>query len=87
MKTLTRTIFNGISQNFYRNEKLSLYFLSPLKAGFFGFSTIMIILFICDIFSSVLGIGSIALNGIDIVLAGVGFVLKFGEHLLKNFGG
>lgn len=87
MKTLTRIIFGGISKKAYNYEKLNLYLFRPLKGGVFGFSTIMIILFVCDIFSSLLGFGNITLNTIDIVLAGVGFVLKFSEDLLKNFGG
>ena len=85
MRTLAQIIITQISTSSYRKEKLFFYLFRPLKAGVFGFSVIMIILFLGNLFCSILGIKNLALNKIDLFLAGFCFLLKAVENLLKNF--
>jgi hypothetical protein len=85
MKKLAHIVLTQISTTKYSDEKLYLYLFSPLKAGVLGFSIIMIILFFGDFLCSSFGIQRLTLNGFDVLLAGIGFLLKFGENLLKNF--
>ena len=85
MKKLVQIDLTQISTSKYRDEKLYLYLFKPLKAGVLGFSIIILILFFGDFFCSICGIQRLSLNGFDVLLACIGFLLKFGENFLKNF--
>jgi hypothetical protein len=85
VKVLALILLNQFSVPFYRNEKLYLYLFQPLGAGILGFTAITIILFFGNLISTLMGTKNPALNIFDPALAGFGFLLKFGENLLKNF--
>lgn len=73
----------SISISFIQKEKLYKYLLRPFFAGVLGFVITITVLFLCDLFFSILGIQNLMPNKLDLVLAGLGFLLKFAENLLK----
>lgn len=86
MKTLTHSRQLRISSSVHNSKKLDDYLLKPIKAGFIGFITILMIIFIFNFLTFVLGVNEkFGMDFIDMILAGVGFVLQLTGTLLKSF--
>jgi hypothetical protein len=57
-----------------------------MTAGFWGFFAILMMIFLIHLFPFVTGAGeSFALDMIDFLVAGIGFVLQMTISLFKNF--
>jgi hypothetical protein len=66
--------------------KLNNHLIKPLKAGFWGFTTILMIIFFLNLISFVIGSNEkFGMDFLDLQLAGVGFVLQVTSTSLKNF--
>jgi hypothetical protein len=86
MKTLTQSSSIQITNTIPKFVKLNNYFVRPLKAGFAGFATILMIVFFINLLSFVVGSSSnFGMDYLDLLLAGVGFVLQLTGALLKSF--
>lgn len=83
-KTVISSFLLNISFYLFKNDDLNDYLFRPLRAGIFGFLTVVLILFMGELFSSVLGANKLIFNSLDISLASTGFFLKYAEKLLKN---
>jgi len=86
MKTLTQLNPVQITASVPRFVKLNTYLVRPLKAGFAGFATILMILFFINLLSYAAGSAEkFGMDYLDLLLAGVGFVLQTTGTLLKSF--
>ena len=86
MKTLAETNSVQITTSIPNFSKLNSILIKPLKAGFLGFATIMMLLFFINLLSFVVGSSEkFGLDLIDLLLAGVGFALQTAGTLLKSF--
>lgn len=86
MKTLAQSNPVQVSTSILGSRKLTNHLIKPLKAGFLGFATIMMIIFFINIFSYVIGSNEkFGLDILDLLLAGVGFFLQLTGTLLKSF--
>lgn len=86
MKTITETNSVQIATSIPNFSKLNTILIKPLKAGFLGFATIMMLLFFINLLSFVVGSNEkFGLDIIDLLLAGVGFVLQTTGTMLKSF--
>jgi len=66
--------------------KLNNHLIKPLKAGFGGFTTILMIIFFLNVVTVVIGANKkFGMDFLDFQLAGVGFVLQVTRSSLKNF--
>ena len=66
--------------------KLNNHIIRPLKAGFWGFTTILMIILFLNLISFVIGSNEkFGMDSLDLQLAGVGFVLQVTRSSLKNF--
>lgn len=86
MKTTTQSspVQNTTSIPDYR--KLNNHLIKPLKAGFWGFTTILVIIFFMNLISFIIGSNEkFEMDFLDIQLAGVGFALQMTGTSLKNF--
>ncbi|HEY4754814.1 MAG TPA: hypothetical protein VIH28_02045 [Ignavibacteriaceae bacterium] len=67
-------------------EKLNNHLFKPLKAGFLAFTTILLIIFLFNLLSFVIGSNEkFGMDSLDFLLAGIGFVLQMTGSLLKSF--
>lgn len=86
IKTVTPTDSVQLTAQTVNHKFLVNYFLTPLKAGFSGFATILMIIFISNLFLYTLGSNEkLTLDAMDLLLAGVGFFLQSSANLVKNF--
>ena len=86
IKTMTETNSVRITAPASSNKIFINYIISPLKAGFSGFATILMIIFISNLFLFTLGSNEkLSLDAMDLLLAGVGFFLQGTANLIKNF--
>jgi hypothetical protein len=67
-------------------SKLNNHIIKPLKAGFFGFTAILLIIFFMNLIPFIIGSnGKFGMDFLDFQLAGVGFVLQMTGTSLKSF--
>ncbi len=60
--------------------------VKPLKAGFSGFIAILIVLFLINLISFISGTTEkFAMDSLDFLLAGTGFVLQMTGTVVKSF--
>ena len=86
MKTIAQSNPVQIATSIPEHRKLNDYFIKPLKAGFLGFTTILMIIFFINLLSFVVGSNEkFGLDIMDLLLAGVGFVLQMLSSLFKCF--
>jgi hypothetical protein len=86
MKTITQSNSIQITNTFPKSVKFNNYFVRPLKAGFVGFAAILMIVFFINMLSFVVGSAEkFGMDYLDLLLAGVGFVLQLTSTLLKSF--
>ena len=86
MKTLTHSNPIQITTSIPRFVKVNMYILKPLKAGFIGFATILMILFFINLFSYISGSAEkFGMDYLDLLLAAAGFFLQTSSTLLKSF--
>lgn len=86
MKTLAQYNPTPITTSVPRFIRLNTYLIRPLKAGFVGFATILMILFFINLLSYAAGSAEkFGMDYLDLLLAGVGFVLQTTGTLLKSF--
>lgn len=86
MKTIVQS--NTIKTNFINTNSLRVkeYLIKPFKAGFFGFATILFVLFFINMLSFIFGSAeNFGMDLMDMLLAGVGFFLQLSGALLKSF--
>jgi len=86
MKTIAQTRPVPMTTSLHNNAKINDYLLKPLKAGTIGFVTILMLLFFVNLLSVVIGINEkFGMDFLDMLLAGVGFLLQMSGTLLKCF--
>ncbi len=86
MKTLTHTGPVQITSTVPAYKKINNYLVKPIKAGFLGFASILMIIFFINLLSYVLGsTEKFGMDYLDLLLAGVGFFLQMTGALLKSF--
>ena len=86
MKTLTQSNTVQITNSVSGYRKLNSHLLKPLKAGFLGFATILMILFFINLLSYVAGSAEkFGMDYLDLLLASVGFALQTTGTFLKSF--
>ena len=86
MKTLVQSNLAQVSTSILGSRKLANYLIQPLKAGFLGFSTVLMIIFFINLLSFAIGTNEkFGLDVLDLLLAGVGFFLQLTGTLLKSF--
>ena len=86
MKTIIKSnpVHNSISIHDYK--KLNNHLVKPLKSGFLGFTTVLMIIIIINVLSFVIGSNEkFGIDFLDFQLAGVGFVLQMTGTSLKSF--
>ena len=86
MKTIIKSnpVHNSISIHDYK--KLNNHLVKPLKSGFLGFTTILMIIIILNLLSVIIGSNEkFGIDFLDFQLAGVGFVLQMTGTSLKSF--
>lgn len=67
-------------------KKLNNHLVKPLKSGFLGFTTILMIIIILNLLSFVIGSNEqFRIDFLDFQLAGVGFLLQTTGASLKSF--
>ena len=67
-------------------RKLNNHLIKPLKAGFGGFTTILMIIFFLNVVTVVIGANKkFGMDSLDFLIAGIGFVLQMTYSLLKSF--
>ncbi len=86
MKTITHSSPIRIATPISGFKKLNDYLVKPLKAGFLGFTTILMIIFFINLLSLITGANKqFTMDYLDMLLAGVGFLLQMIGSVLKNF--
>lgn len=86
MKAISQSRPVQITTPITNTKKLNDYIMKPLKAGFLGFATILMILFFLNLLSYVIGMNErFGMDVMDMMLAGVGFFLQLTGTLLKSF--
>ena len=86
MKTLVQSNPAQVSTSILGSRKLTNYLIQPLKAGFLGFSTVLLVIFFINLLSFVIGTNEkFGLDVLDLLLAGVGFFLQMTGTLLRSF--
>jgi hypothetical protein len=86
MKTITQSNQVQITASLPEIRKINEHLLKPLKAGFLGFTTILMIIFFINLFSYIIGTNEkFGMDVLDLLLAGVGFFLQSAGALLKSF--
>jgi hypothetical protein len=86
MKTLVQSNPAQITTSILGSRKLTNHIIKPLKSGFLGFTTIMMIIFFINLISYMIGSNEkFGLDVLDLLLAGVGFFLQMTSTLLKSF--
>jgi len=86
MNTIIKSnpVHNSISIHDYK--KLNNHLVKPLKSGFLGFTTILMIIIIINLLSFVIGSNEkFGIDFLDFQLAGVGFLLQMTGTSLKSF--
>lgn len=86
MKTITQSSPVQITTSIPEIKKLNEHLIKPLKAGFLGFATILMIIFFINLLSYIIGTNEkFGMDVLDLLLAGVGFFLQLTGTLLKSF--
>lgn len=86
MKAFVHTTTTQESNSILISRKIQILLLQPLRAGFFGFSAILILIFFINLLSFIVGIDEqFGLDILDLLLAGVGFFLQMARALTKSF--
>ena len=86
MKTLVHSNPAQVSTTIVGSRKLTNHLIKPLKAGFLGFATILMIIFFINLISFVIGTNQkFGMDLLDLLLAGLGFVLQMTSTVLKSF--
>ena len=79
---------SGLIQNtssIPEQSKLNNYLVKPLKGGFSGLTTILMIIFFMKLIHFILGYNEkFGMDILDLLLAGIGFVLQMTHTSLKN---
>ncbi len=82
MKTLTHTSPVQITSSVPGYKKINNYLVKPIKAGFLGFASILMIIFFINLLSYVVGsTENFGMDYLDLLLAGVGFFLQMTEYV------
>ncbi len=79
---------NAIKTNYIKTnrQKVKEYLVKPIKAGFLGFATILMVLFFINLLSFIFGtVEHFGMDLLDMMLAAVGFILQLSGTLLKSF--
>jgi hypothetical protein len=88
MKTIAQSNPVQLSKSIAVYKKLNDHLIKPIKAGFIGFSVILMIIFFFNLLLYVMTYNrNSKIDYLDFSLAGVGFVLQFSESLLKSLTG
>jgi hypothetical protein len=86
MKTITQSRPISIPGSITNYKKLSDHLFKPLKAGLVGFVTILILILLVNLVSYIIGINEkMGMDILDLLLAGLGFILQTAGALLKSF--
>jgi len=86
MKTIIQASPVQIAASIPEHKKLNDYFVKPLKAGFLGFTTILMLIFFINLLAYVVGSNEkFGLDVLDLLLAVVGFILQTLSNLFKCF--
>jgi len=86
MKTIAHSDQVQTSTSILGSRKLADNLIKPLKAGFLGFVTILMVIFFINLLSFIVGTNQkFGLDILDLLLAGLGFFLQSVATLLKNF--
>ena len=86
MKTIAQSSQIQITTSIPEIRKINEHLFKPLKAGFLGFITILMIIFFINLLSYVIGTNEkFGMDVLDLLLAGVGFFLQLTGTLLKSF--
>lgn len=86
MKSISHSSSIRVSSGVSETTKFTQYFIQPIKAGFFGFATVMMIVFFINLLSYVVGSRmAFGLDFIDLLLAATGFILQMLGAILKIF--
>jgi hypothetical protein len=86
MKTLVQMIPVSIITSVSGFRRLNDRFVEPLKAGFLGFAIILLIIFFINLLSYLTGSNEkFGMDFLDLLLAGLGFLLQMTGAILKNF--
>lgn len=86
MKTLVQMIPVSITTSASGFRKLNDRFVKPLKAGFLGFIIILFIIFFINLISYVSGSNEkFGMDFLDLLLAGLGFLLQMTGAIIKNY--
>ena len=85
MKIITQSGLVQNTRSISEQSKLDNNLIKPLKAGFSGFTTILMIIFFMKLIHFILGYNEkFGMNILDLLLAGIGFVLQMTRTSLKN---
>lgn len=85
MRTVTHSSTVNVQQSVIFKQKMKDYLIKPIKAGFVGFATILMVLFFINLLSFVFGSTEhFGMDILDMLLAGVGFLLQLTSTLLKS---
>ena len=88
MKTITQSNPVQLSTSVSGYGKLNNHLIQPMIAGFLGFSVILVLIFFIDLLSYNIGLNEKSkFDFLDLYLAGIGFVLRFTEVLLRSIFG
>lgn len=85
METIIQTHPEQLSRSVSDYRRLNDYLIKPIKAGFMGFLAILMIIVFINLLLYIIGTDEKSiLDFLDLSFAGVGFVLKFAENLLRS---
>ena len=85
MKTIAQSGLVQNTSSIPEQSKLNNNFSKPLKAGFSGFTTILMIIFSMKLIHFIMGYNEkFGMDILDLLLAGIGFVLQMTHTSLKN---
>jgi uncharacterized membrane protein YkgB len=87
METITNTETLQFANANVKSKKIEIYIFRPFKAGLIGFATILSLISFINLLSYLTtATETFAMDYIDILLAGVGFLLQMTGTLLKSLG-
>ena len=85
MKIITQSGLVQNTSSIPEQSKFNNYLVKPLKTGFSGFTTILMIIFFMKLIHFILGYNEkFGMDILDLLLAGIGFVLQMTQTSLKN---
>lgn len=85
MKTITQSHPVQITKSVTAFNKINNHLIRPLKAGFKGFTVVIMLLFFFNLLTYLGSSETFGMDLMDLTLAGFGFVLQSTSTLLKNF--